>query len=88
MLCPFRTRSVRLAPEADLQQICANIPESAASVEYWKCDLTDAESLASAAEQIRVRWGNPTVLCCIAGIVRGKPLLGQSYLLGHVLMID
>ncbi|KAH4019645.1 hypothetical protein HBI09_183880 [Parastagonospora nodorum] len=46
-----------------------------ANVEYFKCDLTNADSLTVAADQIREKWGNPTVLCCIAGVVRGKPLL-------------
>ena len=51
--------------------------KTAANVEYFKCDLTNADSLTVAADQIREKWGNPTVLCCIAGVVRGKPLLGK-----------
>ncbi|CAI4212305.1 unnamed protein product [Parascedosporium putredinis] len=45
------------------------------SVEYYKCDLTDADSLHQAAEEIRANWGDPTVLCAIAGIVRAKGIL-------------
>ncbi|PKS08530.1 hypothetical protein jhhlp_004915 [Lomentospora prolificans] len=45
------------------------------SVEYYKCDLTDADSLHQVAEEIRANWGDPTVLCAIAGIVRAKGLL-------------
>jgi NAD(P)-dependent dehydrogenase (short-subunit alcohol dehydrogenase family) len=48
-----------------------------ANVEYIHCDLTDPASLSSAAQHIREKWGDPTVLCAIAGIVRGKPLLGE-----------
>jgi NAD(P)-dependent dehydrogenase (short-subunit alcohol dehydrogenase family) len=51
--------------------------KTAANVEYFKCDLTNADSLTVAADQIRAKWGDPTVLCCIAGVVGGKPLLGN-----------
>ncbi|KAL6229377.1 hypothetical protein BDW75DRAFT_249819 [Aspergillus navahoensis] len=47
------------------------------NVLYIKCDLTDEGSLHSAAEQIRAKWGHPTVLCAIAGVVRGKLLFGM-----------
>ncbi|KAJ6202417.1 putative short-chain dehydrogenase [Bipolaris maydis] len=46
------------------------------NVEYFKCDLTDSDSLTAAADRIRAKWGHPTVLCCIAGILRGKALVG------------
>lgn len=45
------------------------------NVEYYKCDLTKPEELKAAAEKIRAKWGSPTILCAIAGIVRAKPLL-------------
>lgn len=54
---------------------------SAPTVEYFKCDLMDEDSISSCAQEIRAKWGDPTVLCAIAGIVRGKPLLGESYAL-------
>lgn len=48
------------------------------NVEYFQCDLTDSEALAAAAQKIRTKWGPPTVLCAVAGIVRNKTLFGAT----------
>ncbi|KAF7185926.1 Dehydrogenase RED2 [Pseudocercospora fuligena] len=42
--------------------------ENNANVAYYRCDLTDPSSIATAAEQIRSRFGHPTILINNAGL--------------------
>ncbi|KAK0933118.1 hypothetical protein LTR29_015294 [Friedmanniomyces endolithicus] len=54
--------------------------EGLASVEFYKCDVGNAEAVARAKEQIEKDLGTPTILINNAGIVHGKPLLGPNCL--------
>ncbi|KAK0280077.1 hypothetical protein LTR35_008227 [Friedmanniomyces endolithicus] len=54
--------------------------EGLASVEFYKCDVGNAEAVARAKEQIEKDLGTPTILINNAGIVHGKPLLGPNSL--------
>jgi len=38
---------------------------------FFKCDVTEPASIAEAARQLRLKWGDPSILINNAGI--GKP---------------
>ncbi|KIW08428.1 uncharacterized protein PV09_01331 [Verruconis gallopava] len=45
--------------------------ENHPNMQYFYCDVTDRSSIATAASQLRVKWGDPSILINNAGI--GKP---------------
>ncbi|TKA81531.1 hypothetical protein B0A55_02987 [Friedmanniomyces simplex] len=54
--------------------------EGLAAVQFYKCDVGDAEAVGRAKQQIEKDLGTPTILINNAGIVHGKPLLGPNRL--------
>lgn len=45
------------------------------SVQFYKCDLTDAAAVKDMADKVREEVGHPTVLFNNAGVARGSPIL-------------
>nr|WP_306324464.1 SDR family oxidoreductase [Streptomyces venezuelae] len=55
-----------------LSRLAADLPGVAA---HWTVDVTDADELATAAEDVRRTLGTPSVVVANAGVVLGGPLL-------------
>merc|ERR1712115_178854 len=48
--------------------------ESYSNVAFFKCDVTDPSSISDASQQLRSKWGDPSILINNAGIGKPKPI--------------
>ncbi|CCC06185.1 hypothetical protein SMACR_00403 [Sordaria macrospora] len=67
----FAEKGVRVVV-LDIQPLTFNAGQN---VHYFKCDLTNRANVASVAQEVRKKVGDPTVLINNAGVVQGRTVL-------------
>lgn len=45
------------------------------NVAFFKCDVTEPSSIGEASRQLRLKWGDPSILINNAGIGKPAPLI-------------
>ncbi|CRK31062.1 hypothetical protein BN1708_018616, partial [Verticillium longisporum] len=77
-----RRHIVRLFAERGTQVVVLDIQpmtfSAGPNVTYVQCDLTSTAAVQAAADEVRRRVGDPTVLINNAGVARGKTVLEAS----------
>lgn len=62
----------------EVREQCARLEAAGAEIAYYALDITDAETVAHAVDQVRARWGQINGLIHAAGVLADKRLVEKT----------